>query len=289
MTLRIVVFVKQVPDTQNVTGQAMKEDGTVNRDALPAIFNPEDQNALEEALRIKETVGEATVTAISMGPPKASEVLKECLYRGVDQAVLVSDRGFAGADTLATSYALACAVQRLGRVDLVLCGRQAIDGDTAQVGPQVAQKLNMNQITSVSAVQDVHGEYITVVRSVETGDETVRSRFPVLMTVSSAANDPRPPRAKLVMAYKNILCHADDAYDESYIEPECGLGAEHIKQWNMASIQADPQRCGLSGSATKVKKIESVVLAATETKRIDNTPQAISGLVHELVQEHILG
>ena len=289
MALQIVVFVKQVPDTQNITGQAMKDDGTVNRDALPAIFNPEDANALEEALRIKDVMPETKISAVSMGPPKASEVLKECLYRGVDEAILLSDRGFAGADTLATSYALACAVQRLGPVDLIICGRQAIDGDTAQVGPQVAQKLGMNQITSVCEVQDVTATSITLVRGVETGYETVRSPFPALVTVSNAANEPRPPRAKLVMAYKDILCHADDVYDESYIEPECDRGAEHIKQWNIASIQADPQRCGLSGSATKVKKIENVVLAATETKHIDDTPQAVSGLVKELIEEHIIG
>jgi electron transfer flavoprotein beta subunit len=289
MALHIVVLVKQVPDTQNVSGQAMKEDGTVNRDALPAIFNPEDKNALEEALRIKDLWPDTKITAVSMGPPKASDVLKECLYRGVDDAVLVSDRGFAGADTLATSYALTCAILRLGPCDLILCGRQAIDGDTAQVGPQVAQKLGINQLTSVCAVREVTQDTITVVRGVETGYETVRSAFPVLITVSGAANDPRPPRAKLVMGYKNILCHAEDNYDESYIEPECALGVEHIKQWNMASIQADPERCGLSGSATKVKKIENVVLTATETKNIENTPQAITGLIHELVREHILG
>ena len=289
MAFRIVVFVKQVPDTQNITGQAMKEDGTVNRDALPAIFNPEDANALEEALRIKDIFPDTMITAISMGPPKASDVLKECLYRGVDEAVLVSDRAFAGADTLATSYALACAVQRLGPVDLILCGRQAIDGDTAQVGPQVAQKLGMNQITSVCEVQGVSKDSITVVRGVEIGFETVRSVFPVLLTVTSDANAPRPPRAILVMAYKNILCHAEEAYDESYIEPECGLGVENIKQWNLASIQADPKRCGRSGSATKVKKIENVVLTATESKRIENTYQSLSGLVQELVDEHILG
>ena len=289
MGLRLVVLVKQVPDTQNVTGQAMKDDGTVNRDALPAIFNPEDTNALEEALRIKEALAGSTVTVMSMGPPKASEVLKECLYRGADEAILVSDRGFAGADTLATSYALQCAIRRLGPVDMIMCGRQAIDGDTAQVGPQVAEKLGINQITSVCEIKEDTETAITAVRGVETGYESVRSAYPVLITVSSAANDPRPPRAKLVMAYKNILCYAQDEYDESYIEPECGMEVEHIKQWNMDSIQADPQRCGLSGSATKVKKIENVVLTASDTKRIESTPQAIAGLIKELVQEHILG
>jgi len=146
MSLQIIVMVKQVPDTHNVSGDAMKPDGTVNRAVLPAIFNPEDLNALEEAIKIKETIG-GKITAITMGPPNAVKVLKECLYRGVDDVVLVSDRKFAGADTLATSYALKCAIEKVEKYDLVLCGRQAIDGDTAQVGPQIAEKLNINQLT----------------------------------------------------------------------------------------------------------------------------------------------
>ena len=149
--LRIVVLVKQVPDTQNVTGDAMKEDGTVNRAALPAVFNPEDLNALEEALRLKDRHG-ARVTVITMGPPAAVQVLRESLYRGADEVILLTDKAFAGADTLATSYALSLAVKKLGGADLVLCGRQAIDGDTAQVGPQTAEKLGYPQITCVSRV-----------------------------------------------------------------------------------------------------------------------------------------
>ncbi len=152
--LRIVVLVKQVPDTANVTGEAMKEDGTINRSALPAVFNPEDLNALEEALKLKDR-HDARVTVLTMGPPAAVQVLRESLYRGADEVILLTDKAFAGADTLATSYALSLAVQKLGGADLVLCGRQAIDGDTAQVGPQTAEKLGYPQITCVSRVDEL--------------------------------------------------------------------------------------------------------------------------------------
>ena len=140
MSYTIIVFVKQVPDTQNISGDAMKPDGTVNRQALPAIFNPEDLNALELALQLKDRYG-AKVVAATMGPPNAAEVLRDALCRGADEAVLLTDRAFAGADTLATSYALTCCAKAIGNFDLILCGRQAIDGDTAQVGPQIAEKL----------------------------------------------------------------------------------------------------------------------------------------------------
>jgi electron transfer flavoprotein beta subunit len=211
--LRVVVLVKQVPDTANVTGEAMKEDGTVNRAALPAVFNPEDLNALEEALRLRERYG-GRVSVLTMGPPAAAQVLREALYRGADEVVLLSDKRFAAADTLATSYALAQAVRCLGEVDLVLCGRQAIDGDTAQVGPQVAEKLGLPQITCVSRIGDVDGPPgasaggITATRSIEGGYETLRAALPALLTVTSEANDPRPPSVKLVLTYKNAAAEA---------------------------------------------------------------------------------
>ena len=138
--LKIVVLAKQVPDTRNVGKDAMKADGTVNRAALPAIFNPEDLNALEQALRIKDKIEGTTVHILTMGPGRAAEIIREAMYRGADGGYLLSDRAFAGSDTLATSYALACALRNL-QTDLLICGRQAIDGDTAQVGPQVAEKL----------------------------------------------------------------------------------------------------------------------------------------------------
>jgi electron transfer flavoprotein beta subunit len=288
MDLHMIVLVKQVPDTHNISGQAMKEDGTVNRDALQAIFNPEDLNALEEALRLKERYG-GQITAITMGPPKAVEVLKECLYRGADEAALISDRAFAGADTLATSYALSCAIAKAGGGDIILCGRQAIDGDTAQVGPQIAQKLGMNQLTNIIRIDSIQDGRMTVRRAMDDGFETVRASLPLLLTVHGQANEPRSPSAKLVMAYKNIGCAGDEAYDESYIEPQCEGYISQIKEWNIEAIQADHERCGLSGSATKVKKIENVVLAARETKQIEDTEQGVTGLVKELVDEHIIG
>ena len=150
-----VVLVKQVPDTKRVTGQAMNDDGTVNRAALPAIFNPEDLNALELALDIKDQFG-GTVTVMTMGLPTATDVLRAGLFRGADQAILVTDRRCAASDTLATSYILSCGVKKLNP-DIVLCGRQAIDGDTAQVGPQIAEKLDLAQITYVEDLVSLAG------------------------------------------------------------------------------------------------------------------------------------
>lgn len=289
MGLKIVVTVKQVPDTHNLSRDAMKPDGTVNRNALPAIFNPEDLNALEEALKIKETLG-ATVTAISMGPPKAKDVLKECLYRGADDGILISDRQFAGADTLATSYALKCAVEKIGGFDLILCGRQAIDGDTAQVGPQIAEKLNLNQLTCVSEIIEINDQTVIAKRIIEGGYEIVKSRLPVLITILAGANEPRSPSAKRVMAFKNIdskVC--ETSYDEVYVEPDICDMIGFIKEWNARTIDADPSICGLSGSPTKVKKIESVVLTTGAAKKVENTQAGIADLVHELIEEHIIG
>ena len=289
MGLKMVVTVKQVPDTHNLSGEAMKPDGTVNRNALPAIFNPEDLNALEEAIKIKEIMG-GSVTAVSMGPPKAKEVLKESLFRGADDVILVSDRMFAGADTLATSYALSCTIKKLDGYDIIFCGRQAIDGDTAQVGPQIAQKLNINQLTCVSQIMAVDDESITVKRSVEGGFEVVKSAFPVLITVTGDANVPRSASVKRVMMYKNVdsrVCEA--SYDEAYLEPENCDDVKFIKEWNAATIEADPERCGISGSPTKVKKIDNVVLTAREVRQIENSDAGISELVRELIDEYIIG
>jgi electron transfer flavoprotein beta subunit len=285
----MIVTVKQVPDTHNVSVDAMKPDGTVNRGALPAIFNPEDLNALEEALKVRDKSG-GTITVITMGPPKAVDVLKECLFRGVDEAILVSDRKFAGADTLATSYALKCAIEKVGNFDLIFCGRQAIDGDTAQVGPQIAEKLNINQLTNIFEILESNEESITAKRSIDGGYEIVKSDFPVLLTVTGEANEPRSPSAKLVMTYKNIdekVC--DDSYDSAYIEPSNNFSVKQIKQWDVEAIMADPVLCGLSGSPTKVKKIENVVLTAGDVKQVPNTQEGIDELIQELTKEHIIG
>jgi len=285
----IIVTVKQVPDTKNISGEAMKADGTVNRAALPAIFNPEDLNALEEALSIKETHG-GHVTVLSMGPPSAETVLKECLFRGADEAVLLSDRKFAGADTLATSYALACAIRRIGSFDMIFCGRQAIDGDTAQVGPQIAEKLDINQVTCATQIVDLTPEAVTAVRSIENGQEKVQAALPLLMTISSQANEPRSFSAKRVMALKSLECLHCQAELERGADDEatCALPS-HIRRWDIEVIGADPDRCGLSGSPTKVKTVENVVLKATDMKKIPDSPADIAGLVKELIDDNILG
>ena len=305
--LRIAVLVKQVPDTANVTGEAMKEDGTINRAALPTVFNPEDLNALEEALKLKDRLG-ARVSVITMGPPAAVQVLRDSLFRGADEVVLLTDRAFAGADTLATSYALSLAVRKLGGADIVMCGRQAIDGDTAQVGPQTAEKLGVPQITCVSRIDAVAAPAggspgsVTATRSIEGGFETLTSSLPCLLTVTGEANDPRPPSVKLVMTYKDIAAEAMPDYDDAYLNPEsdeaevCMIGRDgkpvcraRVVQWDHEALAADREALGLRGSPTRVKEIESVVLAQSEARMVEPDEAGITGLVHELIEEHILG
>jgi electron transfer flavoprotein beta subunit len=287
--LKIIVLVKQVPDTHNIKGEAMKEDGTVNRAALPAIFNPEDMNALEEAIKIKEKYG-GKISVITMGPPNASEVLRASLFRGADEVILLSDRKFAGADTLATSYALSMAIKKLKGHDIILCGRQAIDGDTAQVGPQTAEKLGINQITYVNKIIDIKDKTIKLEHSIEGGYEVVQTKFPVLLTVTSEANVPRSSSAKKVIAYKHAMTSIEvQNYDEEYLKTaEIDDSNIIIKLWSIADIGAAPEQCGLSGSPTKVKEIESIVLGTKENKRIDNTKPGLEVLLKELRSEHII-
>ncbi len=280
MEFNIVVTVKQVPDTHNVSGNAMKDDGTINRSALPAIFNPEDLNALEEALKIKEITG-GSITAITMGPASAVDILKECLYRGVDKVVLVSDKKFAGSDTLATSYILKSAIEKNGNFDLIICGRQAIDGDTAQVGPQIAEKLDINQITNVFQTIKISKDSITVKRETDIGAEVVISRLPLLITVTSDANEPRPPSVKLIMSYKKL--EADDFSKKTSL---FNISAE---KWDISSMNAEESKCGFSGSPTKVVKIDNVVLTTGGAKMIPNTDDGINTLFRELNQNHVFG
>lgn len=279
MGLNVIVLVKQVPDTQNITADAMKEDGTVNRAALPAVFNPDDLYALEAALRIKDAQEGTRVSVITMGPPAAAAVLKECLYRGADFCALVSDRGFAGADTLATSYALKCAIAKTGVYGLVLCGHQAIDGDTAQVGPQTAEKLGLNQITCVSQIEEidpVKGE-LTARRSIEGGWERVKAEFPLLLTFTAEGESPRPASAIKTMTYKRLEP-----------SPDASAGSP-LALWDIKAIQADPAQCGLAGSPTKVKTISPVVLTAADIRYIDPGDAGIAELVHGLIADHTLG
>lgn len=293
MGLNLIVLVKQVPDTQNVTGDAMKEDGTVNRAVLPAIFNPEDLHALEAALTVKDNNPGTTVNVITMGPPSAVQVLKDSLYRGADFVALISDRKFAGADTLATSYALKCAIEKIGNYDIVFCGRQAIDGDTAQVGPQTAEKLGINQITNVSMIEniDLKKHEIQARRSIEGGYEIIKASLPILVTITDEGFEPRPPSVIRVMTYKNVSAQMEEAdYDESYIDGSTDkLSDAAITLWDINAVGADVESCGLSGSPTKVKKIESVILKSEEIKLVENTDDAISEMVHELIADHTLG
>jgi len=302
-----VVCVKQVPDTKRITGDAMKEDGTVNRGALPAIFNPEDINALEEALSIRDAHG-GTVTVVSMGAPAVSETLRQCLYRGADRTVLITDRRAAASDTLATSYILSCAVRKL-QPDIVLCGRQAIDGDTAQVGPQLADKLGMALITYLEELLALDGRTIRVRRNVGNGWEIVSAELPVLVTVTDAANTPRPPAARRMMKFKKALCRAEvegmakhllegdfEGYtaelQASEVEKYCRRLADKgllIEQWSLDDIEADLNWCGMSGSPTKVHRIQSVVLAGGQYKEFPPSEEGVGQLIHELVEEHTIG
>lgn len=293
MGLNLIVLVKQVPDTQNITGNAMKEDGTVNRGALPAIFNPEDLHALEAALSVRDSVPGSRVHVLTMGPPSAVQVLKESLYRGADFVALISDRRFAAADTLATSYALKCAVEKIGKYDIVFCGRQAIDGDTAQVGPQTAEKLALNQITCVSHIDDLDAEkgQITATRSIEGGFERIRAKLPILLTFTDEGYPPRPPSAIRMMTYKNATTEMSNSdFDESYITSGAELKAENtISLWDINAIGADPEHCGLAGSPTKVKNIDLVVLKSEDIRMIENNDESIGEMVHELIADHTLG
>jgi len=300
----IVVCVKQVPDTANVTADAMKDDGTVNRSALPAIFNPEDLHALETALEIRDQHG-GTVTALTMGPPKATEVLRECLYRGADRGILLTDRRAAASDTLATSYILAQAIEAIGKYDLVFCGRQAIDGDTAQVGPQCAEKLGVPQITYLEEVVSLSDNTVRIRRNIGHGWEIVEAKLPVLVTVLDTANKPRPPAAKRMMRFKRyrtesevangVLVEMRDASpEEREAETKRRIDAlaekgRIVEQWDLDRIGADLERCGLSGSPTKVYRVQSIVLTKEGHTEIPPTEDGVRQMIHELVVDRTLG
>jgi len=299
-----VVLVKQVPDTANVTAEAMKEDGTVNRGALPAIFNPEDLHALEAALAVRDEYG-GTVTAVTMGPPKAAEVLRECLYRGVDRGILVTDRRAAASDTLATSYILAQAVKTVGEYDFVFCGRQAIDGDTAQVGPQCAEKLDVTQVTYMEEMVRLEEDRALIRRNLGNGWEIVEGRLPLLVTVVETANRPRPFAARRVMRMKRMRAPIEVQGDIKAEMPEAmeeDRAAEYetriaelskkgllLDQWNLDDIGADIERCGLSGSPTKVFRIQAIVLKKEGYTEVPATEEGIRKMIHELVVDRTLG
>ena len=290
MSLNIVVLAKQVPDTRNVGKDAMKADGTINRAALPAIFNPEDLNALEQALQLKDKNPGSTITLLTMGLPRAAEIIRESLYRGADTGIVLTDRALAGADTLATSYAIATAIKHLGKFDIILGGRQAIDGDTAQVGPQVAEKLGLPQVTYAESVKVEDGKAI-VKRRLESGVETVECPLPLVVTVNGSADACRPRNARLIQKYKYAVTPSEKAA----LSPEKAALVDqraflNLKEWSAAEIEADLEQCGLAGSPTKVKNVVNVVFAAKESKVIDGNDEAgLEALIQDLMAEHTIG
>lgn len=289
MSLNIIVLAKQVPDTRNVGKDAMKEDGTINRSALPAIFNPEDLNALEQALRLKDMYPGSTVTLLTMGPARAAEIIREGMYRGADGGIVLSDRAFAGADTLATSYALSAAVRKIGKYDIIIGGRQAIDGDTAQVGPQIAEKLNLPQVTYAEEIIEVVDGKATIKRRIEAGVETVKAPLPLVVTVNGSAEECRPRNAKAIQKFKYAAVPSEVAADEAKKEFIAARPYLNIGEWNTVTVDADLNQCGLAGSPTKVKAIENVVFTAKEARRIENNDEQIEDLVKELIANHTIG
>ena len=226
--LKIVVLAKQVPDTRNVGKDAMTAEGTVNRAALPAIFNPEDLNALELALRLKDECVGSTVHILSMGPMRAADIIRDAIFRGADGGYLLTDRKFAGADTLATSYALSCALRQIG-ADVIVAGRQAIDGDTAQVGPQVAEKLGLPQVTYAEQVVQVKESSIVVRRRLERGVEVVESPLPAVITVNSSAAEVRPQNALRIMKYKYAMTSSEIAADVESLSAKMAQKHDYLK------------------------------------------------------------
>jgi electron transfer flavoprotein beta subunit len=297
LNFRCVVLIKQVPDTRNLTGEVMTAEGTMNRSALPAIFNPEDLNALEMALSLKDQYG-GSVTVLSMGPAQAAEVLREALYRGADRVVLLSDRKFAGADTQATSYTLKCAIEKLGGYDLVFCGRQAIDGDTAQVGPQVAEKLGIPQITYAESIVEAQANEIVVRRAFELGTELVSCTLPALLTVVGSANRPRPASTRKRIEYKmaatlseypKLLSQWPEFGNEQALGDFLEKNKLNIAVWTADDLKVDYSSLGLAGSPTQVYKVNYVVLETRDSKEIPATAEGIQSLIAELIQEYIVG
>ena len=288
--LKIVVLAKQVPDTRNVGKDAMTPEGTVNRAALPAIFNPEDLNALEAALRLKDRVAGSTVHILTMGPQRAADIIRDAMFRGVDGGYLLTGREFAGSDTLATSYALSCALKMIAP-DIIFAGRQAIDGDTAQVGPQVAEKLGLPQVTYAEEITEIKADSLVIKRRLNCGMETVETPVPVVVTVNASAPECRPRNAKRVMTCKFALAKSEIAAAPDSPAAKRAAAKEYLQivEWAAADVNPDPQQLGLAGSPTKVKKIENVVFQAKEAKKLTSSDEDINSLMVELIASHTLG
>ena len=293
MSLKIVVLAKQVPDTRNVGPDAMTEQGTINRAALPAVFNPEDLNALEQALRLKDQFPGSTISVLTMGLPKSAEVIREALYRGADEGFVVTDRPLGGADTLATSYTLAQAVKKIGDYDIILGGRQAIDGDTAQVGPQIAEMLGLTQVTYAEEILslDEKARKVVIRRHIDGGVETVEAPLPLVVTVNGSAAPCRPRNTKRLMKFKNATVVAERKPEDA--EKYEALIAKkpylNIPQWGAADIDADPAQIGKAGSPTNVKAVKNIVFKAKESRTLTASDADVEGLIKELLDGKIIG
>ncbi len=245
--MNIVVCVKQVPGTNEV--KINKETNTIIREGVEAIINPFDTYAVEEALRIRDKTG-GKVTVLSMGIPTVADLLKETIGLGVDDAVLLSDRAFAGADSLATSYALSMGIKKMENVDLVICGKQATDGDTAQVGPSLAEKLGIPHTTYVRKIEEIRDGYIRCQRLTEDGYEVIEMPLPAVITVVKEINEPRLPSLKGMMRAKKTV----------------------VNLWTADDIGADKNLCGLKGSPTQVVKT-FVPVHDIQSEMIEGNPE----------------
>ena len=293
MALKIIVLAKQVPDTRNVGPDAMTPEGTVNRAALPAVFNPDDLNALEQALRLKEQFPGSTVSVVTMGLPKSAEVIREALFRGADAGYVITDRCLGGADTLATSYTIAQAIKKIGGFDIILGGRQAIDGDTAQVGPQVAEKLGLTQVTYAEEILnlDPEAKKVVIKRHIDGGVETVEAPLPLVVTVNGSAAPCRPRNAKRVMKYKNATAPAERTPEQAE-KLAAAIAVKpylNITQWGAADIDADMKQVGKTGSPTNVKTVKNIVFKAKESKTLTSSDADVEGLIVELLNDKIIG
>lgn len=291
MSLRIVVLAKQVPDTHNVGPDAMTPEGTINRSALPAVFNPDDLNALEQALQLKDKFPGSTISVVTMGLPKSAEVIREALYRGADEGYVVTDRPLGGADTLATSYTLAQAIKKIGEFDIIIGGRQAIDGDTAQVGPQIAEKLGLTQVTYAEEIisLDEKARKVVIKRHIDGGVETVEAPLPLVVTVNGSAAPCRPRNAKRVMKYKYATVALEREGNEKLTAAAEKKPYLDITQWGAADIDCDPKQIGKAGSPTNVKKVENIVFKAKESRTMTGSDEDINSLMQELIKEKIIG
>lgn len=256
--MRIIVCIKQVPDTTNV--RIDPEKGTLIREGVTSIINPYDMHAIEAALQIREKIG-GKITVITMGPPQAESALREALSMGVDDAVLLTDKAFAGSDTLATSYVLSKAVEKLG-ADIIICGKQAIDGDTAHVGPELAEFLDIPHIAYVKKIENITQNSIRVHRLMEEGYDIVESSLPVLITVVKELNKPRLPSLKGKIAAKKA----------------------EIKKWGPSDISVDEKRVGLRGSPTQVKKIFIPERSSVREMLEGTTEEKVDALIQKLIQ-----